>query len=70
MRVINTTDFCGMGINDPKGKSWHAYDWGSSDGVNHSKSHNQISVWLHGAQVPKFAMEIKIKRGPYEAWAR
>jgi hypothetical protein len=25
--------FCGVGINDPKGKSWYAYDWGSSDGV-------------------------------------
>ena len=62
MWMINTTDFCGMGINDPKGKSWHAYDWGSSDGVTHSKSHNRITAWLHGAQVPLSAMEIT--RGP------
>ena len=46
MWMIDTTDFCGMGIKDPKGKSWHAYDWGSNDGVNHSKSYNKITVWL------------------------
>ena len=63
MWVIDTTDFCGMGIKDPKGKSWHAYDWGSNDGVNHRKSHNKITVWLHGTQVPMVAM--KIKRDPY-----
>ena len=51
MWVINTTDFCGMGIKDPKGKSWHPYDWGSSDGVNHSKSHNIITAWLHEANL-------------------
>jgi hypothetical protein len=68
MWVINTTDFCGMDIKDPKGKSWHAYDWGSNDGLNHSKSHNRIAVWLHGAQVPLYAMEIK--RGPYKAWQK
>jgi hypothetical protein len=38
---MDTTDFCGVGIKDPKGKSWHAYDWGSSDGVAHSKSHHR-----------------------------
>jgi hypothetical protein len=53
---------------DMKGKSWHAYDWGSDDGVNHSKSHNKITAWLHEAQVPKVAMEIK--RGPYKAWQK
>jgi hypothetical protein len=33
MWVIDTTDFCGMGIKDPKGKSWHEYDWGSTTGL-------------------------------------
>jgi hypothetical protein len=70
MWMINTTDVCGMGINDPKGKSWHAYDWGYNDGVNHSKSHNKITVCicLHEAQVPLFAMEIK--RDPHKAWQK
>jgi hypothetical protein len=68
MWMIGTTDFCAMGTKDPKGKSWHAYDWGSNDGVNHSKSHNKISVWLHEDQVPKVAVEIK--RGPYKAWQK
>jgi hypothetical protein len=66
--MIDTTDFCGMGIKDPNGKSWHAYDWGSNDGVTHSKSHNKITVWLHEAQVPLSAMEIT--RGPYKAWQK
>jgi hypothetical protein len=65
MWVIDTTDFCGMGIKDPKGKSWHACDWGSNDGVTHSKPHNRITAWLHEAQVPLFAMEVT--RGPYKA---
>jgi hypothetical protein len=64
--MTDTTDFCGMDIKDPQGKSWHAYDWRSNDGVIHSKSHNRISVWLHEDQVPLSAMEIT--RGPYEAW--
>jgi hypothetical protein len=68
MWMIDTTDFCGVGIKDPKGKSWHACDWGSNDGATHNKSHNMITVWLHGAQVPLFAMEIK--RGPYKAWQK
>jgi hypothetical protein len=33
MWAINTTDFYGMGIKDPKGKSRHTCDWGSGDGV-------------------------------------
>ena len=66
--MTDTTDFCGVGIKDPQGKSWHAYDWGSNDGVTHSKSHNRISVWLHEDQVPLSAMEIT--RGPYEAWQK
>jgi hypothetical protein len=36
--------------------------------VNHSKSHNKISVWLHEDQVPKVATEIK--RDPYKAWQK
>ena len=59
MWVIDTTDFCGMGIEDPNGKSWHAYDWGSNDGVNHRKSNNKITVWLHETQLPMVAMKIK-----------
>jgi hypothetical protein len=31
MWAINTTDFCGMGIKDPEGKIWYAYDWGSNE---------------------------------------
>ena len=44
MWVIDTTDFCGMGIKDPKGKSWHEYDWGSDDGVACAKTYNRITV--------------------------
>ena len=29
MWMIDTTDFCGMGIKDPKGKGWHAYTTGA-----------------------------------------
>jgi hypothetical protein len=68
MWMTDTTDFCGMGIKDPKGKSWHEYDWGSDGGVAHSKSHNRTTVWLPEDQVPLWAMDII--RGQYGAWQK
>ena len=64
MWVIDTADFCGMGvIKDPEGKSgWREYDWGSSDGVAHSKSHNRIAAWLPEDQVPLWAMDTRSAR--------
>jgi hypothetical protein len=64
--VVNTTDFCGMGIKDPKGKSWHTYDWGSSDGVPKNRTYNRVSIWVPEDQAPLRSMDVT--RGPYEAW--
>jgi hypothetical protein len=67
MWVINTRDFCGVGVKDQKGKQWHSHVCGSNDGWSiEIKSCRWANMWLPEGQAPLWNMEVT--SDPHEAW--